>query len=216
MDGKEVKVVGIVAGARIITTKNGSKMAFVKIEDKIKQMEAIIFPKTYEAFSNLIVQDAIVMVKGKISTKDREGNGLEEVKIMDDEIKHINEDWLKSQPVKLDNKPHADVQSDEDSKSEPKNKDAKPEMSEESKEESKTAKITKYYLKLKASDEQVLREIHRLVLANPPKQTKSQVILVFGEKPDQTAILLPQRVEANDSLSKALSLVVGEVNIVIK
>ena len=216
MDGKEAKVVGIVAGARIITTKNGSKMAFVKIEDKIKQMEAIIFPKTYEAFSNLIVQDAIVMVKGKISTKDREGNGLEEVKIMADEIKHINEDWLKSQPVKLDNKPHADVQSDEDSKSEPKNKDAKPEMSEESKEESKTAKITKYYLKLKASDEQVLREIHRLVLANPPKQTKSQVILVFGEKPDQTAILLPQRVEANDILSKALSLVVGEVNIVIK
>lgn len=216
MDGKEAKVVGIVAGARIITTKNGSKMAFVKIEDKIKQMEAIIFPKTYEAFSNLIVQDAIVMIKGKISTKDREGNGLEEVKIMADEIKHINEDWLKSQPVKLDNKPHANVQSDEDSKSEPKNKDAKPEMSEESKEESKTAKITKYYLKLKASDEQVLREIHRLVLANPPKQTKSQVILVFGEKPDQTAILLPQRVEADDSLSKALSLVVGEVNIVIK
>jgi DNA polymerase-3 subunit alpha len=221
MNGQDAKVVGIISGHRAITTKNGSKMAFVKLEDKIKEMEAIIFPKTYEAFSNLLVQDAIVMIKGKISTKDRDGNGTEEIKIMADEIKHINEEWLKSQPANHHDGPGSKL------KSEPTITSGHPEFISGSNQEddsegiqnettNSSSKITKYYVKLKADDEQALRSIHRLVLKHPAQTQKSQVILVFGQKPDQTAILLPQRVESNPELESNLSSVVGEDNLVVK
>jgi DNA polymerase-3 subunit alpha len=265
MNGQDHKVVGIISGSRVITTKSGSKMAFVKIEDKIREIEAIVFPKTYEAFSNLLDQDAIVMIKGKISTKDRDGGEVEEIKIMADEIKHLNESWLKSQPklehgdgpgaklkdelktnltpspsptgegsfASVEHHPsrfqaegspkeseqvssdvipaEAGIQSNKDSEGIQNNS-----LSPDEDSQSEVNKPTKYYLKLKAGDEAALRSIHRLVLANPAKTERSQVILVFGEKPNQTVILLPQRVEASEQLQADLSLVVGEENLVVK
>lgn len=214
-DGQEHKVVGIISSFRTITTKNGSKMAFVKIEDKIKEMEAIIFPRTFEAFSTLLQQDAIVLIKGKINTKDREGNGNNEIKIMADEVKILDEAWLKHQAVKMEisetqlshNEPDDSIRSSQ--KDEPSAKIAvnvSPDMI-----------IKKIYIKLNVNDEQKLRMLHRAVVASPASDTeKSQIILVFGEKPDQTVIRLPQRVTVSDSLLNSIEDLAGKDNVVVK
>lgn len=86
MDNKQARIGGVVSTVRSIQTKNGSKMAFVKIEDKTGEMEVIIFPGLYEEFGEKLVQDAVVRVKGKLNAKDREGRITEELKLIADEV----------------------------------------------------------------------------------------------------------------------------------
>lgn len=94
MDGKTAMVGGIILASRAIQTKNGSKMAFVKIEDKTGEMEIIVFPKLYEELGEKLAQDVVVKVKGKLNAKDREGNMTEELKIIADEITLLTSEEL--------------------------------------------------------------------------------------------------------------------------
>ncbi|HSE29522.1 MAG TPA: DNA polymerase III subunit alpha [Candidatus Saccharimonadales bacterium] len=94
MDGKTAMVGGVINDSRVINTKSGSKMAFVKLEDKAGEMEIIVFPKLYEEISEKLVQDAVVKVKGKINAKDRDGNPTDDVKIIAEEIIFVTDDEL--------------------------------------------------------------------------------------------------------------------------
>jgi DNA polymerase-3 subunit alpha len=80
--------------ARTILTKNGSKMAFVAIEDKTGESELIVFPKVLESLGDQLIQDAVVRVKGKISATDKDGNINGEIKIIADEITIVTNDEL--------------------------------------------------------------------------------------------------------------------------
>ena len=64
-DGKNVMLAGMIAEARTITTKKGDPMAFVKLEDTQGQCEVVVFPRTYEEYKDKLVQDNVVLVKGK-------------------------------------------------------------------------------------------------------------------------------------------------------
>ena len=96
MDGKQVIVGGVITTNRVINTKNGSKMAFVGLEDKSGEMEIIVFPNLFEEIGEQIVQDAVVKVKGKISAKDRDGKITEDVKLIADELILVTEEELDS------------------------------------------------------------------------------------------------------------------------
>jgi DNA polymerase III subunit alpha len=88
-EGRGVVVGGAINDVREITTKNGAKMAFVKLEDKFAELELILFPNSYQQTIGLWQRDQVVLVRGKISAKDREGNLGEEVKIMVDDGREI-------------------------------------------------------------------------------------------------------------------------------
>lgn len=94
MDNKQAVVGGIVLESRVINTKNGSKMAFVKMEDKTGEMEIIVFPKTFEEVGERLVQDEVIKVKGKINCKDRDGKLTDDVKIIADEITFVTQEEL--------------------------------------------------------------------------------------------------------------------------
>ena len=94
MDGKQVIVGGVLTTNRVINTKNGSKMAFVGLEDKSGEMEIIIFPNLYEEVGEQLAQDAVVKIKGKISAKDRDGKITDEVKLIADEAVLVTEEEL--------------------------------------------------------------------------------------------------------------------------
>ncbi|HVI69282.1 MAG TPA: OB-fold nucleic acid binding domain-containing protein, partial [Magnetospirillaceae bacterium] len=94
MDNKTATVGGIVLESRVINTKNGSKMAFVKMEDKTGELEIIVFPKTFEEVGERLVQDEVIKVRGKINCKDRDGKLTEEVKIIADDITFVTEQEL--------------------------------------------------------------------------------------------------------------------------
>lgn len=88
-EGRAVVVGGAINDVREITTKNGAKMAFVKLEDKFTELELILFPNSYQQTAGLWERDQVVLVRGKISAKDREGNLGQEVKILVDDGREI-------------------------------------------------------------------------------------------------------------------------------
>lgn len=91
-DGKPVNIGGAVTDTREITTKNGQKMAFIKIEDQFGEVECIVFPNGYQRTLGLWERDRVVLVRGKVNGKDRDGNIGEEVKIMVDDAREITPD----------------------------------------------------------------------------------------------------------------------------
>lgn len=95
MEARPVTLGGIVGDVRAITTKTGSQMAFVKVQDRSDELELIVFPKAYEQYQPLLRQDAVVIVKGKVSTKDRDGKASGERKILVDEMREVTFDQVK-------------------------------------------------------------------------------------------------------------------------
>lgn len=93
-DKKTVVVGGVIASHRAILTKNGSKMSFVRLEDKSGEGEVIIFPKLFEEIGEQIIQDAVVKVSGKVSSTDRDGNATGEPKVIADEVIFVTNDEL--------------------------------------------------------------------------------------------------------------------------
>jgi DNA polymerase III subunit alpha len=64
-------------------------MAFIKMEDHLGEIELILFPGSYQRTLGLWERDRVVLVRGKISAKDREGNIGEELKILVDDAREI-------------------------------------------------------------------------------------------------------------------------------
>ena len=76
--GNEVVIGGMITKIRNIITKNGknagSKMAVFVLEDLRGSCEVVLFPKTLEKFSELVVSDSIVFVRGKVETSRENPN----------------------------------------------------------------------------------------------------------------------------------------------
>jgi DNA polymerase III subunit alpha len=71
-EGTRVKLGGIVESTKkIITKKSNSEMAFLTIGDeKGVNVECVVFPKIYELYKDLLINDNAVVVEGKIDMKD--------------------------------------------------------------------------------------------------------------------------------------------------
>jgi DNA polymerase-3 subunit alpha len=96
IDGKKVTVGGLVSSVRTIITKSGTKMAFVKIEDKSNEAEIVVFPNLFEQVGAKLVQDAVIRISGKVNARDRDGNLRSEASVIADEIIEITDDELRS------------------------------------------------------------------------------------------------------------------------
>ena len=71
-DGQRVIIGGIISTVNKKVTKNNEMMAFANIEDVYASIELIIFPKTLKQYANLIEEDSMVIVKGRISLREEE------------------------------------------------------------------------------------------------------------------------------------------------
>ena len=95
-DGKTVVVGGIVTGVRTILTKNNTKMAFVKIENKTGEQEIVVFPNVFEEYGGKLVQDNVIKVTGKVNARDKNGNVVSEAKVLMDSCEVISDEVLGS------------------------------------------------------------------------------------------------------------------------
>ena len=71
-DRQTVTVAGMITKKTVKNTKNGETMAFVLIEDKTAEIEAVVFARQYERFADLLLPETPVAVRGTISIKDEE------------------------------------------------------------------------------------------------------------------------------------------------
>jgi DNA polymerase III alpha subunit len=88
-DGKSISAGGNVTEMREITTKNGQKMAFVKLADQFGEIELVLFPNIYQQTTGIWERDRIILVKGKVSTKDKAGEQTDDIKILVDDAREV-------------------------------------------------------------------------------------------------------------------------------
>jgi len=70
MHDQPVSVAGMINSVRHHQTKKGKPMAFVEIEDIQTTCELVVFPRTYEAHKELLVEGNLVLVRGKVDARD--------------------------------------------------------------------------------------------------------------------------------------------------
>lgn len=70
LDNKFVTMAGIITSKSEIMTKKRSLMAFANIEDLYGTIEMVIFPEIYKKYRNLIEDDNVVLVKGKLQVDE--------------------------------------------------------------------------------------------------------------------------------------------------
>lgn len=69
-DGDRVIIAGMVSGVRTMITRKSQEMARMSVEDFEGIIDVIVFPKVFEKSRNLISNDEIVGISGRISFKD--------------------------------------------------------------------------------------------------------------------------------------------------
>ena len=74
MNGKAIRVAGMISTLRELTTKNGHPMAFGTLEDLDDKIELVFFPRTWEEVRSMVSVDQIMLVVGKVQLKDDQFN----------------------------------------------------------------------------------------------------------------------------------------------
>lgn len=82
-DGQEVIFAGIITSIKKKYTKTNKIMAFVTIEDLYGQVEVLTFENTYLSAKDSLVEENIVLVKGRLSIRDEEKTTIISNKITD-------------------------------------------------------------------------------------------------------------------------------------
>ena len=185
MDGQPAQIGGLVSSIREITTKNGQKMAFVKVEDLTGATEIILFPSSYQQTAELWRIDKVVIVKGKLTAKDRGGRLSDEVKLLVEEASELSVERAAEYDKQLLSGPGA------------KGLD----------------KSMRLFIRLTSSeDHQLLKQLKRTI---DSYSGGTEVVLVLGPEQRKQAIKLPSGIDMNSDGPKRLRLLMGSENVVL-
>lgn len=197
-DGKTVAVGGAISDIREITTKNGQKMAFVKLEDLSGESEVILFPNAYQQTLGIWLRDKVVLVRGKLSAKDRDGNIGSEVKVLADDAREVTA---------------AQAQAYQPTGRKPRTLKAKPAKVALPGPGAKSAAAVnpRLYIRLhNGEDAGVLLTLKQTLDAF---QGNTEVVLVLGQAEKRQAIKLPAGVDHESEAVSKLQALVGADNI---
>ena len=229
-DSRMMTVGGIISTVRTIVTKSGSKMAFVGIEDKFGEGEIIVFPNLYEKVGAKLVQDAVIRVSGKNSARDRDGNLGNESKLIADDIIAITDNDINgyestgrkmdapkiSAAVKKERREaYRNQKNGVSPKSAVKNDAAKPQPKTHSAPVNVAPEIPASKLFVYIKDPNDHSRLVKMKSVCGENAGTTDVVLVLGEK-EKSAMRLPFKVDANDSLLSQLKNTLGEECVVLK
>ncbi|QWB90809.2 MAG: DNA polymerase III subunit alpha [Candidatus Saccharimonas sp.] len=234
-DGQKATIGGIVIDIRTIITKSGTKMAFVKMEDKTSEGEVIIFPNLYSEISEKLKIDAVLKIEGKISARDREGNLKSDAQIIaetvsiitDEELENYESTGRRADDLKARKVPQTKTVSQNVSNIQKKaftpknnssavlNRSSEKSTSNPSRsaENYQAEKIQRVFVHIKnPSDHESLLSVKKICGKFPGM---SEIILVLGEV-EKSAIRMPFKVDSNSDLPKELVRLLGEDCVVLK
>ena len=89
MDGKPIKFVGIITSVKKKYTKNNTIMAFVTVEDLHGSCEIIVFDSCYGRCTNILFEENIVVIDGRLSIREDE-----DIKIVANNIRELTNDEI--------------------------------------------------------------------------------------------------------------------------
>ncbi|NRB69344.1 MAG: DNA polymerase III subunit alpha [Vibrio sp.] len=70
---QSVTVAGLVIAARVMTTKRGTRIGIMTLDDRSGRMEVMLFSDALERYAELLEQDKILVVSGQVSFDDFNG-----------------------------------------------------------------------------------------------------------------------------------------------
>ncbi len=70
--GQRVKILTILSTVKKKVTKNNTTMAFLQAEDVTGSIEVVVFPKKMLQIAELLIEDSIVIIEGRLELKDDE------------------------------------------------------------------------------------------------------------------------------------------------
>ncbi len=199
-DGRAVTVAGIISDLREITTKNGQRMAFIKIADMDGEMELILFPNTYQQTTGIWERDRVILARGKINARNRDGSPTDELKVMVDDAREITLEQA------------AAYQATGKSVRVPKPRKAAAAAGRpQAVQQPSLPTMERVYIRLADStNQQLLVSLKETIDAN---QGDTEVVLVLGTADNKQIVKLPTRVERNQSVLEQLASLVGEANL---
>lgn len=201
-DGKAVTIGGVINEVREITTKNGQKMAFVKLSDQFAELEIILFPSVYQQTSGLWEQDRVVMVRGKVNAKDRDGNITSDVKVLADDAREITLQQAQAYQA-TGKKPKV-----------PKAVKAKPTAFKgPGAKSAATATPRQQRLFIRLTNSQDQQKLLSLKQTLDEFRGATEVVLVLGSDASKQAIKLPGGIDGDSPALQRLGELVGQVNI---
>jgi DNA polymerase III subunit alpha len=100
-EGTRVKLAGVIAALRVITTKKGDRMASFILEDFSGQASVLCFPATYAKVAAKLQKDEVVSIVGFTGLGQRSRGGESEVEIRLDDLHPLE--------PRLDNMPSQNV-----------------------------------------------------------------------------------------------------------
>jgi DNA polymerase-3 subunit alpha len=202
MEGQVVILGGSINSIREITTKNGSKMAFVKLVDLLGEIEMVIFPKVYLQAADILQRDQVIVAKGKLSSGRGNSRGDSELKLLADEIAVVDLDSTVS--FKKTETVHSVV-----------NRNYKTAAMETIKPEAIVSVVKqRLYIRLEDSSNQPVLITLKEKLENYSGET--EVVLVTGPAASKQIIKLPQAIDVNEESLRDLASVFGALNVVVR
>ncbi|WP_086982616.1 DNA polymerase III subunit alpha [Vibrio aphrogenes] len=70
---QSITVAGLVIASRVMTTKRGSRIGLMTLDDRSGRLEVMLFSDALERYAELLEQDKIVVVSGQVSFDDFNG-----------------------------------------------------------------------------------------------------------------------------------------------
>lgn len=95
-DGQKVVIGGIISKVNIKSTRKNDIMAFITLEDVVGSIEVIVFPKIYQRCAKILLEDSVVVIKGRISIREEE-----QPKIIAEEIEPLKKGVVMEKVGKL-------------------------------------------------------------------------------------------------------------------
>jgi len=196
-EGRSISVGGAITAVREITTKNGQKMAFVKISDQFSEVELLLFPSIYQQTLGIWERDRVILAKGRVSAKDKEGNLGSEVKVLVNDAREITAEQA------------AAYQSTGKKPKTPKARKASA-VASEPPSIIKTLQPRLYIRLTSSEDQNMLLSLKETI---DLYKGETEVVLVLGQEAQKQIIKLPVRMSATEDSLTQLSQVVGSDNV---
>ena len=72
LQDRQVKMVGLVAGMRKMTTRNNDLMCVVQLEDRQGTIDVVFFPRAWDKLQDKVQEGSIILVSGKADARNRD------------------------------------------------------------------------------------------------------------------------------------------------
>ncbi len=70
--GASAVAAGMIEDVRVILTRGGDQMAFIKLMDEGSSIEAVVFPKDFATYKSILKPEACIALKGRMSNRNGE------------------------------------------------------------------------------------------------------------------------------------------------